>query len=148
MGNTALSTHPPPHIEASKSAKSILIVDDHAAARVVIRAAIEGFTKFNVCGEASDGAQAIKMARELRPDLVVMDARLPSMNGLEASIVIKSYMPGLFIILFTMYAESLGSSMASFGVTVVPKSDGVTALLQRMRSLLEPVDTGSQETQF
>jgi DNA-binding NarL/FixJ family response regulator len=123
-------------------------VDDHSASREVIRAAVEGLTKYTICGEAPDGTRAIKMAPTLRPDLIVMDARLPSMNGLEAAKVIRSYLPRVPIILFTMYADSLEWSLGSFGVTVVPKSEGVTVLIQRMRSLLEPVDTGSQETQF
>jgi DNA-binding NarL/FixJ family response regulator len=143
-----LSPHTAAPIQPSKSTKSILVVDDHPSTRAVIRAAIEEFTKYRICGEASDGTIGIKKALTLRPDLVVMDARLPSMNGLEAAKIIKNYLPKLPIILFTMYADSLNGSSGTFGVNVVPKSDGVTALLQRMRSLLEPVDTGSQETQF
>lgn len=148
MANTELSPHAPPHPGPGKITKSVLVVDDHAATRGVIRAAIEGFTEYSICGEASDGTQAIKKTLVLRPDLVIMDARLPSMNGLEAARIIKNYLPRVPIILFTMYADSFEGSSNTFGVSVVPKSDGVTGLIQRMRSLLEPVDAGSQETQF
>lgn len=62
----------------------VLIVDDSALVRGVLRAALEGDATFEVVGEASDGAQAVKYVAELRPDVVTMDVLMPLMSGLEA----------------------------------------------------------------
>jgi DNA-binding NarL/FixJ family response regulator len=142
MGNTASPPHPPPAAQpASEHTKSIFLADDHDVVRRVIRAAIEGLTNFTVCGEASDGGEAISKARDLRPDLIVMDARMEPMNGAEAAMVIRNYLPKVPIILFTMYANALRTSLAPFGVTtIVNKSDGIGALISAVRSLLEPLD--------
>ena len=125
----------------AESTKSILVVDDHDGARAVILTAIRNFTTFRVCGEASNGAEAVEKARKLRPDLSVMDARMPRMSGVEAAMVLKSDMPKVLIVLYTMYADELHTSLLSFGVTVVvPKSEGVAGLLKNLRDLLRTED--------
>jgi YesN/AraC family two-component response regulator len=58
-------------------------------------------TKFRVCGEASNGVEAIQRAKELRPDLVLMDLAMPQMNGLEAANVLKDTMPTLITFRFS-----------------------------------------------
>src|SRR3984893_7142996 len=88
-------------------AKTILLVDDSDFERFTIRAAVEGLTNFRVCGEASNGAEAIKMAAELKPDLVIMDLAMPLMNGLDAATVLKNAMPGVPIVLLTLYADEV-----------------------------------------
>ena len=70
-------------------AQTILIADDSPFERSVIRSAVEGMTKFRVCGEAGDGVDAVKKARELKPNLVIMDLAMPQMNGVEAATVLK-----------------------------------------------------------
>jgi DNA-binding NarL/FixJ family response regulator len=118
--------------------RNILLVDDSEFERVIIRSAVEGLTNFRVCGEASNGAEGIKKAVELRPDLVVMDLAMPLMNGLEAATVLKDEIPGLPIVLLTLYAEQIyGLRCATFGVTVVlSKFDGLAPLLRCVQSLL------------
>ena len=64
---------------------NILIADDHAVVRKGLRALIEGRPEWKICGEACNGRQAIKMAREINPDLVIMDISMPDLNGLEAT---------------------------------------------------------------
>ena len=63
---------------------SVLIVDDHAAFRRQVRRLLEA-EGYAVVGEAADGAQALTAARELRPDLVLLDVQLPDVNGFEVS---------------------------------------------------------------
>src|ERR1700720_3126443 len=87
--------------------KTILLVDDSDFERFTIRAAVEGLTNFRVCGEASNGAEAVKKAAELKPDLVVMDLAMPLMNGLEAATVLKNAMPGVPIVMLTLYAHEV-----------------------------------------
>ena len=71
-----------PEPEDVARVKTVLVVDD-VSERIAIRTAIESRTKFRVCGEASNGVEAIKQAKELRPDLVLMD--LASHAGYERS---------------------------------------------------------------
>ena len=58
---------------------------------------------FQVCGEAADGVQAIKQAKKMKPDLVILDMAMPRMNGVEAASVINRMMPSLPIVLHTVY---------------------------------------------
>jgi DNA-binding NarL/FixJ family response regulator len=118
--------------------KSILIVDDSATVRTVIRAFLEGQTNFAVCGEAADGVDAIEKAKALKPDLIVLDLAMPGMNGIEAAAVLKDLMPNVPIVLFTMYSEVLGQSLTSaVGVNLVlSKPDGMGKLVESVQNLL------------
>src|SRR3981081_1914792 len=89
----------------SPQARTILIVDDSHFERSVMRSAVETLTKFRVCGEAADGVEAIRKVRELRPERVVLDLAMPLMNGVEAAMVLRSTMPKVPVVLFTLYAE-------------------------------------------
>jgi CheY-like chemotaxis protein len=124
--------------QESPQGKTILIVEDSQFERTVIRAAVEGLTNFNVCGEASDGVEAIAKARELRPDLVIMDLAMPLMNGVEAAMVLKNTMPKVPVVLFTLYAEQLREAISpALGVTtILSKADGLAALLECLEKLL------------
>jgi DNA-binding NarL/FixJ family response regulator len=118
-------------------AKRVLIADDSEIVRYIVRTFL---TKagFHVCGEAGNGCAAIEKAQELRPDLIVLDLSMPAMNGAETASVLKGLMPDVPIVLFTMYSESVGNSLASaVGVDlVVCKPDGISNLVERIRSLL------------
>jgi DNA-binding NarL/FixJ family response regulator len=118
--------------------KSILIVDDSATVRHVIRAFLEGQSNIAVCGEAADGVDAIEKAKILKPDLIVLDLAMPRMNGVEAASVLKAMMPHVPIVLFTMYSEILGQSLtAAAGVNLVlSKPDGMSKLVESVQSLL------------
>jgi DNA-binding NarL/FixJ family response regulator len=134
------SLHPSDYPDAPLPSRNILLVDDSDFERFTIRAAVEGLTQFRVCGEAANGIEAIKKAAQLKPDLVVMDLAMPLMNGLEAATVIKNALPGIPIILLTLYAEQVpGSKSSAFGVaTVLSKVDGLAPLLECLDSLLGP----------
>ena len=118
-------------------AKSILIADDNDIVRTIIRFFLE--TKgFEVCGEAKDGVDAIEKARQLKPDLIVLDVAMPKMNGVEAASVLKGMMPEVPIVWFTMYKELVGSALtAAVGVdAVLSKPDGVAGLVECVQGLL------------
>jgi DNA-binding NarL/FixJ family response regulator len=127
-------------LQKAGRAKTILLVDDRDFERFTIRAAVEGLTNFQVCGEASNGVEAIHKAKELKPDLVVMDLAMPLMNGLEAAAVLKNAMPGLPIVLLTLYADQVhGPGSSAFGIaTVLSKVDGLGPLLECLERLLGP----------
>jgi DNA-binding NarL/FixJ family response regulator len=126
--------------QAKPGVKSILIVDDHEGERRVIRAAVEGFTQYEVCGEAGNGTEAISRAKTLKPDLIIMDLAMPLMNGLEAASVLKNEVPGVCVVLFTLYSDLVrGPRSSMFGVTVVlSKEHGLAPLLDCLNNLLGP----------
>jgi NarL family two-component system response regulator LiaR len=84
---------------------SILIVDDHEVVRNGIRAYLETLPKFNVVGEAASGEDAIKMAGELIPDVVLMDLVMPGMDGIETTREVKKISPRTQIVVLTSYHE-------------------------------------------
>ena len=83
----------------------VLIVDDHALFRQGVRNAIEPQEEFEVVGEAEDGLEALAKARELKPDLILMDISMPHCNGLEAVSAIKRELPAVRIIMLTVHDE-------------------------------------------
>jgi CheY-like chemotaxis protein len=121
--------------------KSILIADDRESIRKFVRLWLEHRTSFRVCGEAYDGVDAINKAKELKPDLILLDFAMPEMNGVEAAFVLKGEMPDVPIILFTFYdTDTLTNSLASTaGIDVMlAKPDGIRHLVDTVQNLLGP----------
>ena len=117
--------------------KTVLVVDDVESERTAVRTAIESRTKFRVCGEASNGVEAIRQANELRPDLVLMDLAMPQMNGLEAAKVLRITMPTVPVVLLTLHEDLIGPRSSVLGVTLVlSKDDGLAPLLRCLERLL------------
>ena len=81
----------------------ILIADDHDLVREGLRAVLSGEADLEVVGEATDGQEAVEMCRSLKPDLVLMDVRMPKSDGLEATREIKEEMPGVSVVMVTMH---------------------------------------------
>jgi DNA-binding NarL/FixJ family response regulator len=84
---------------------TVLLVDDHALVRRGFRRILEDETDITVAGEASDGEEAVRLARQLRPQVIVMDCALPSMNGLEATRRILQHSPEALILMLSMHPE-------------------------------------------
>jgi DNA-binding NarL/FixJ family response regulator len=83
----------------------VLLVDDHALVRRGFRRMLEDEPTFQVAGEASDGLEAVELAEQLRPDVIVMDCALPQMNGIEASRRILAKLPETAILMLSMHSE-------------------------------------------
>jgi len=83
----------------------IVIADDHLVVREGLQLILSGEDDFEVVGQATDGAAAVKLAEELKPDLVLMDLRMPGMDGLEAIEHILSHTPDMAIVILTTYNE-------------------------------------------
>jgi DNA-binding NarL/FixJ family response regulator len=82
-----------------------LIVDDHEVVREGLRLSLSRASHIRVVGEASDGAAAVALAERRKPDVVIMDVRMPGMDGLEATKQISERAPGTAVIIFTAYSE-------------------------------------------
>src|SRR5438270_9864469 len=92
----------------------ILIVDDNPSIRQLLRSYVETHTPFQVCGEAGNGAEALKKVQELQPALVLIDLTMPGMSGTEAASALRQLDPRPKIILFTLHADGVNQELASF----------------------------------
>jgi DNA-binding NarL/FixJ family response regulator len=84
---------------------SLMIVDDHPLFRQGLRRVLETETDMEVVIEIADGEEALRMARELAPDVVLMDINLPSMNGMQVTRRLKADLPGIAVIMLTAYHD-------------------------------------------
>jgi DNA-binding NarL/FixJ family response regulator len=102
----------------------VLIVDDQEPFRAAARLVVDATEGFEIVGEAETGEDAIGRARELCPDLVLMDVNLPGMNGLEATRAILAEAPGTAVIVLSTYEEDeYGPRAAEGGATAyIPKA--------------------------
>ncbi|HEX9115470.1 MAG TPA: response regulator transcription factor, partial [Anaerolineae bacterium] len=83
----------------------VLIVDDHAVVRAGLRMLLSADADMEIVGEAGDGADALRQARDLAPDVVLMDISMPDMNGIEATRRIKTLCPQLAVLALTMHED-------------------------------------------
>ncbi|HZN13526.1 MAG TPA: response regulator transcription factor [Acidimicrobiales bacterium] len=83
----------------------LLLADDHTMLREGLRRSLE-MEGFNVVGEAADGVEAVRVAQLLKPDVVLMDVSMPSMDGIEATRVLRERLPNTQIVMLTMHGDS------------------------------------------
>ena len=83
----------------------ILLADDHKLMREGLRMLLEKLSGITIVGEAGDGISAVRMARDLKPDLVLMDIAMPDLNGIEATRRIMTESPGVKVIALSMHAD-------------------------------------------
>ena len=83
----------------------ILLVDDHEVVRLGLKALLSRYPEFNVVAEASTADEAISRAEQYKPDVVIMDVRLPGKSGIEATRKITEKQPKIDVIMLTSYAE-------------------------------------------
>jgi DNA-binding NarL/FixJ family response regulator len=119
-------------------AKTILIVDDSAHIRQGLCDLFKREADFEVCGEADNGKEAIAKARELHPDLIVLDLAMPVMNGLDAARELKRLMPAVPLIMYSLFGDRFVEQQARLvGISdVVSKSESPGILVGKVRTLL------------
>jgi len=115
----------------------ILIADDHEVFRRGVRGVLEEQPGWQVVGEAGNGRQAVEMARELQPDVVVLDISMPELNGLDATRQILQVSPGSEILILTLHdSEQLAEEVLKAGVRAyILKSDAAQDLVAAVSAL-------------
>jgi len=116
---------------------TILIVDDHDLVRAGIRSLLSSVTGMKVIGEAASGEEAIKLAREKRPNVVLMDVRMPGIGGLEATRKLLRADPEIKVIALTVCGgEPFPSKLLQAGaVGYLTKGSGLEEMLQAIQSV-------------
>jgi DNA-binding NarL/FixJ family response regulator len=102
----------------------ILIADDHEIFRRGLRSLIDPCPNFVICGEASNGIEAVDLAKQLRPDIVVMDLSMPLVNGLDAMKQILRELPDIRVVILSQHdsAYMLSAAMNAGALAYVTKS--------------------------
>ncbi|HUE50984.1 MAG TPA: response regulator transcription factor [Terriglobales bacterium] len=115
----------------------ILIADDNEAVRLGVARLLTSETGLTVCGEARDGAEALQKARELLPDVILLDFSMPGMNGLEAARVLRRELPEAKILVISQHdpIHLLPSVVEAGGDACLDKSRLSTDLLASIKSL-------------
>jgi DNA-binding NarL/FixJ family response regulator len=113
----------------------ILLADDHNVVRKGLRGTLEEYDGWMVCGEASNGREAVRLALELKPDIVVLDLTMPELNGIEATRQIKKSLPQAEILIFTMHEteEMILSAFEAGARGFVLKSDDELELVEAIK---------------
>jgi len=120
-----------------KAAK-VLIADDHEVVRHGIRVMVQGCPNLEVCGEASDGRQAVQLAAKLRPDIVIIDIGMPQLNGLDATRQIVHMDPNVKVLILTMHeSEQIVREVLAAGARgYLQKSDAGRDLISAIEALV------------
>ena len=116
----------------------VLLADDHALFRQGVASLLATESDFEVVGEAADGQQALELARELMPDVILMDVSMPVMDGLEATRRIKAEMPHVRIVILTVSdgERSLFEAVRCGAEGYLPKKVDPQALCGTLRGVV------------
>jgi DNA-binding NarL/FixJ family response regulator len=117
----------------------IILADDHAIFRDGLRALLDDQPGMQVVAEAENGREAVRLARELRPDLVVMDVTMPGLNGVEATRQITSDSSRIKVISLSMHADQrrVAEMLAAGASGYLLKNSAFDELIQAIRAVVE-----------
>jgi len=90
----------------------ILIVDDHEIFRRGLRSLLESRADWEVCGEATDGQDAVDKAKQLQPDVIVLDITMPRLNGLDATALLRKEVPTAKVVILSQHQPALMRQVA------------------------------------
>jgi DNA-binding NarL/FixJ family response regulator len=116
----------------------VLIVDDHAFVRRGVRAILQSVPEWEMCGEADNGKDAIRLAGELNPEVIVMDVSMPGLNGIEATRAICRDNPDAKVVLLTLHEsdELLRNGFQAGARGYLVKSDAEEELVRALRVVM------------
>jgi DNA-binding NarL/FixJ family response regulator len=113
----------------------VLIVDDHAFIRRGVQSILQSLPEWELCGEAGDGGEAIRLANELKPEVILMDVTMPGLNGIDATRIIRNALPQVKIVLLTLHEspEILRNGFRAGARGYLLKADAEQELLKALR---------------
>jgi DNA-binding NarL/FixJ family response regulator len=116
-----------------------MIVDDHAAIRRGVQGILHSFPEWELCGEADNGQEAIRLAETLKPEVIIMDVSMPVLNGLEATRIISDVLPDTKIVLLTLHSstELVRSAFRAGARGYVLKSDAEQELIRALNVIVD-----------
>lgn len=116
----------------------VLIVDDHAVIRRGVQGILSTYSEWDLCGEADNGQDAIRLAGELAPEVVIMDVSMPGMNGLEATRIMHDVLPETKVLLLTLHSSSefVRSAFRAGARGYVLKSDAENELVRALNVVI------------
>jgi len=116
----------------------ILIVDDHEIFRRGLRSLLESHPDWEVCGEAKDGQEAVELAKQLQPDIIVLDVTMPRLNGLDAARIIRKLVHQSKVVILSQHemAAMKQEALKSGADAYVTKSEVSKELMVAIESLL------------
>ena len=137
-------------VEHRTATTNVLLADDHQLMRQGLRSMLDEQEGLHVIGEADDGRTAVRLAKELRPDLVIMDVTMPDLNGIDATRQIRAENPRVKVIALSMHAERqfvmemLGAGASGYLPKDCPVDELLSAISAVMRgdTFLSPKVTG------
>ena len=118
---------------------TLVLADDHCLVRQGVRALLEAEPDFTVIGEAGDGTQAVSIVESLHPDVLVIDASMPGLNGLEATKQVKQRSPDTKVLVLSMYANEgyVLQALRNGADGYVLKDETASALVQAVHDVLD-----------
>jgi DNA-binding NarL/FixJ family response regulator len=117
-----------------------LIVDDQSRARKSLKALLSTWPRIGEIREARDGREAVQLVEELQPDVVLMDVRMPQIDGLEATGQIKAWWPQVKVIVLSMYTEHRDEALAAGADAFVGKAEAPDRLLDLLSVVVQKGD--------
>jgi DNA-binding NarL/FixJ family response regulator len=116
----------------------IIVVDDHVVIRRGVQGILRAFPEWELCGEAADGQEAIRLAESIKPEIIIMDVSMPGLNGLEATRIIHNILPDTKILLLTLHSstELVRSAFRAGARGYVLKSDAEHELVRALNVLV------------
>ena len=117
----------------------ILVADDNESIRTVLREILQSESGWEVCGEAKNGEEAIRQARELSPDIILMDIMMPKCDGIDATREIVRWAPDICILIMTLYElpELCREARDVGALGFVRKADSGRCLIPAVRSVVD-----------
>jgi DNA-binding NarL/FixJ family response regulator len=112
----------------------VLVVDDHAFIRRGVQTILHPFPEWELCGEADNGNDAIRLTQELKPEVIIMDLSMPGLNGIEATRAIRKTHPDVKIVLLTLHesAELVRSAFRAGARGYLLKTDAEQELVKAL----------------
>lgn len=117
--------------------KRVMLVDDHTMVRRGLRALIESTPGWTVCAEAADGHEALSIAVEAQPDVIVIDLSMPKLGGIDATIQLRQLVPGVEVLILTMHESDqlMDQARRAGALGYLLKGDSGEKLMEALHSL-------------